>query len=240
MSWLFVIIPALLAGLVQGLTGFGTGIILMIFLPSILPMAQSAGVAALIPMVSIGIMVHRYRHALQFKRLIWPFLIYATVASFSIHIGKLLDVQVLKLMLGGLLTALSIYFLLNKSAGDRHYPLPVVIVFTIISGFFNGLFGIGGPLMALYFLSLSRTKDEYMASIQTFFLIDMTYVTLYRVANHILTIDTIPVIALGVVGAVLGTTLANHLLNRMNLDLVRHVIYVFIGCAGIFYLVSSI
>ena len=240
MSWLFVIIPALLAGLVQGLTGFGTGIILMIFLPSILPMDQSAGVAALIPMVSIAIMVHHYRHAIHLKRLIWPFLVYATVASLSIRLGEVMDVQVLKLMLGGLLVALSIYFLLNKSAGDRHYPLPVVIVFTVISGFFNGLFGIGGPLMALYFLSLSRSKEEYMASIQTFFLIDMTYVTLYRVANHILTLNTVPIIALGVVGAVLGTTLANHLLNRMNLDLIRRVIYVFIGCAGIFYLISSL
>lgn len=240
MSWLLVIVPALLAGLVQGLTGFGTGIILMIFLPSILPMAQSAGVAALIPMVSILMMVHRYRHALHLKRLIWPFLVYAAVASFSIHISQSLDVQVLKLMLGGLLTALSIYFLLNKAAGTRHYPLPVVIVFTIISGFFNGLFGIGGPLMALYFLSLSRSKAEYMASIQTFFLIDMTYVTLFRVANHILTLTTIPIIAFGVVGAVLGTTLATHLLTRMNLDLVRRVIYVFIGGAGIFYLTSAL
>src|SRR5690625_7791473 len=32
-SILFVLLPALLAGLVQGITGFGSGIVLMIFLP---------------------------------------------------------------------------------------------------------------------------------------------------------------------------------------------------------------
>ena len=240
MLWFFIIFPAMLAGLVQGLTGFGTGIVLMIFLPAILPMSTSAGVAALIPMVSIAIMVHRYHNALHFKRLIWPFLVYASVATWSIHLGKVLDVTFLKLMLGCLLCVLSLYFLFVKSAANRHYPLVVAVIFTIISGFFNGLFGIGGPLMALYFLSLAESKETYMASIQTFFLIDMTYVTGVRLANGIFTPQDLPIILVGILGAVIGTIIANHLLTRLNLDVIRQIIYVFIGCSGVFYLVTSL
>lgn len=240
MQWFFIIFPAMLAGLVQGLTGFGTGIVLMIFLPAILPMSTSAGVAALIPMVSIAIMVHRYHDALHFKRLIWPFLVYASVATWSIHLGKVLDVTFLKLMLGCLLCVLSLYFLFVKSAANRHYPLVVAVIFTIISGFFNGLFGIGGPLMALYFLSLAESKETYMASIQTFFLIDMTYVTGVRLVNGIFTPQDLPIILVGILGAVIGTIIANHLLTRLNLDVIRQIIYVFIGCSGVFYLVTSL
>lgn len=236
MSWLLIIIPCMLAGLVQGLTGFGAAIIMMIFLPSLLPIDQSAGVAALIMSASVLTLVIRYRHSIRLKRIIIPFLIYAGVASWSVHLGQILDVQLLRELLGGLLVALALYFTFVKRASNQQYPLLVAGIFMIISGFFNGLFGIGGPLMALYFLSLAKTTPEYIASVQTFFLIDVIYITTLRVATGILVVQDIPIILVGMVGAVCGTIIANHLLTRMNMTMVQHLVYLFIGISGIYYL----
>lgn len=36
-NFIFVLPPAVLAGIVQGVTGFGSAIVLMVFLPTILP-----------------------------------------------------------------------------------------------------------------------------------------------------------------------------------------------------------
>ncbi len=106
----------------------------------------------------------------------------------------------------------------------------------IVSGFFNGLFGIGGPLMALYFLSLAHSMPEYLANLQTFFLIDTFYITSIRVANGILTMQHIPLILIGMVGAVTGTVIASHVVTRLNIATIKRIIYVFIGLSGLYYL----
>jgi len=240
MSWLFVLIPGMLAGLVQGLTGFGPAIVLMVFLPSILPMAKAAGVAGMIPVISVVMMAIHYRHYIKIKRIIWPFILYAVVASLSIHLGGLLNVHISRAMLGGLLIILSLYFLFSKTGGQKEFPLYVAVIFVLISGFFSGLFGIGGPLMALYFLSLSSTKEEYMATVQMFFVLDMTYTSTFRVINGIITANEIPIVLIGVVGAALGTFIASRILTHMNLALVSKCIYTFIGFSGIYYLTTSL
>lgn len=236
MTWLLIILFGFLAGMVQGLTGFGAAIMMMIFLPSILPIAESAGVASLIMVASVLTLVLRYRHDIHIKRIIIPFLVYASVAAWSVHLVRVLDVHLLRMLLGGLLIALSLYFTFNKKAGTKPYPWLIAGIFMIISGFFNGLFGIGGPLMALYFLSLASTTGEYIANIQTFFLIDTVYITTLRVFNGILTTSLIPYILVGMVGAIIGTVIAARLLNHLNIGTVKRYIYVFIGVSGLYYL----
>lgn len=237
MTWLLVILPGFFAGLVQGLTGFGAAIIMMIFLPQLLPMAQGAGVAGLIMAASVITMVARYRHHIQFKRIIGPFIIYASVAAWSVHLGKVLDVQLLRTLLGGLLLALAIYFTVSKQAGTKPFPVYIAGMFMVISGFFNGLFGIGGPLMALYFLSLAKETETYIANLQTFFLLDVMTITSIRVGNGILSTADLPIVLIGMVGAILGTILAGRILPHLNMVLVRRLIYVFIGLSGCYYLV---
>ncbi|ETY73179.1 sulfite exporter TauE/SafE family protein [Lactiplantibacillus fabifermentans] len=236
MTWLLVMLPGFLAGLVQGLTGFGAAITMMIFLPSLLPMSQAAGVAGLIMCASVVTLVWKYHRYVHFKQIIVPFLIYASVAAWSVHLGKVLDVQLLRTLLGGLLVCLAIYFTVSKQAGTQRYPWFVAGIFMIISGFFNGLFGIGGPLMALYFLSLSTTTGEYIGNLQTFFLIDVVYITSVRVMNGIITPAVIPDVLIGMVGAIIGTMIAARLLPKLPMDTVRKGIYAFIGVSGLYYL----
>ncbi|WP_203649638.1 sulfite exporter TauE/SafE family protein [Secundilactobacillus yichangensis] len=237
MTWILVFFPALLAGLIQGLTGFGAVIIMMIFFPSILPMAQAAGIGGIIMLLSeISLVIH-YRQAIKFKRVLPAFIVYAAVATWSVHLGLILNTHILRIMLGALLIALCIYFLSSKSAGSRHYPWYVALFFMMISGFFNGLFGIGGPLMALYFLSLSKSMPEYIGNVQIFFLIDGFYITSVRIASGILGTQIIPYVLVGMVAAIIGTIIAARLSARWDLATVKPWIYRFIGLAGLYYLI---
>lgn len=221
MVWLLVFLPGLLAGLVQGLTGFGAAIVMMIFLPQLFPIAQSVAVAGVIMAASVITLVWRYHQHIHFRQIIVPFIVYASVAAYSVHLGQVLDVQLLRRLLGALLVSL---------AG----------LFMIISGFFNGLFGIGGPLMALYFLSLADTTADYLGNLQTFFLIDVVYISTVRVLNGILTPVLLPHIMIGMVGAVIGTALAARILPRLPMTTVRHLIYLFIGLSGGYYLIAPV
>lgn len=235
-DWLLILIPAFLAALVQGITGFGSVIIMMIFFPAILPMAEAAGLGGVIMLSCTVSLAWRYRKNFNFKQVIVPFLIYASVATWSVRLGKVLNTHVLRLMLGVLLVALALYFIFAKQAGDRRYPLAIAIGFMVISGFFNGLFGIGGPLMALYFLSLSTSVPTYMGNLQGFFLMDTIYITSVRVASGIITAAVIPYIIGGVVAAGLGTLLATRLSASWGLAQIKPLIYGFIGLSGLYYL----
>ena len=235
-----MLFAAVLASLVQGVTGFGSGIMLMIFLPTMLPIGQSAGVSTLTMLIAEVVLVWRYRHALKWRRLPIPFLVYASVATWSVHLGQILPTHFLKGLLGCLLIALCLYFTFNHAAGNKRFPLLVCGAFMIISGFFNGLFGIGGPLMALYFLTLSKTKEEYLVSIQPFFLIDTFYVTTVRFANHVLSVGDLKYVAVGMVGAVIGTIIANRIVDHLNVAMITRIVYGFIGVAGLYYLSTAI
>lgn len=243
MTWMFgMIFVALMAGFVQGVTGFGSGIVMMIFLPHLLPISQSAGVSTLTMLVANVMVVWRYRKYLKWQKLVLPFLIYMGTAILSLFLSKYLPGSSLKMLLGVLLVVLSIYYLVMnlRSIKISTIPLFVMVLFAITSGFFNGLFGIGGPLMALYFLTISDSKENYLASIQTFFLIDTLIMTSMRFANGIMTVDTLKYVLMGLIGAVIGTILANRLVKHINLRVMTLAIYAFIGCSGLYYLLTSL
>ena len=243
MTWVFVMIfAALAAGFVQGVTGFGSGIVMMIFLPSLLPMSQSAGVSTLTMLVANIMVVWRYRKYLKWQRLVVPFIIYITVAISSLFLSESLESSHLKILLGILLVVLALYYtIMNiRSISIKSIPVYVMIIFSIISGFLNGLFGIGGPLMALYFLTISDSKENYLASIQTFFLIDTFIMTGIRFSNGILTADSLKYVAIGIIGAILGTILANRLVSHLNLKWMTLFIYIFIGLSGMYYLITAL
>lgn len=236
MAALWLALPGLLAGFVQGVTGFGSGIILMIFLPLFLPVGTAAGVSTLIMFVATAMLAWRYRAHLQWRRLVGPFLVYSAVATWSVHLGQQLNVHLLRALLGGLLVALACYFTFRRERSPKPYPLPVNVGFMVISGFFNGLFGIGGPLMALYYLMLARTKEEYLASIQTFFLLDGIYVTTLRFSQGILQPAHLWFVLAGMVGALVGTAAANRLVDHLDTAMIKRIVYVFIGISGAYYL----
>jgi uncharacterized membrane protein YfcA len=127
-----------------------------------------------------------------------------------------------------------------KSITVKAIPFIVMIIFAIISGFFNGLFGIGGPLMALYFLTISESKENYLANLQTFFLLDTLVMTTLRFSSGILTLDNLKFVIVGIIGALLGTILANRLVGHLNIRIMKMIIYLFIGFSGCYYLLTSI
>ena len=215
---------------------------MMIFLPYLLPINQSAGVSTLTMLIANAMVVWRYRKYLKWQKLAIPFGIYIVTAICSLFLSQSLASNHLKLLLGILLVVLSLYYsLMNiRSITVKNIPIYVMIIFSLISGFFNGMFGIGGPLMALYFLTISVSKENYLASIQTFFLVDTFIMTTLRFSSGILDLSSIKFVLVGIIGAIIGTILANRLVQHLNIKFMTLFIYVFIGVSGLYYLLTAL
>ena len=236
MTWLIIILPALLAGFLQGLTGFGAVIMMMVFFPLILPIPAAAGIACVIMIASQVVITWRYRDYFKFTRVFIPFVIYSAVSAAAVVFNDTIDTNLLRKVLGVLLVALAFYFYFCKTQQETTYPWYLVAIFLVVSGFFNGLLGIGGPLMALYFLSISENKADYLGNIQGFFLLNALLLTAIRLNRGILVPAQFPLIAVGLIAAISGTLLATRFSAKWNLEKVSRVVYIFIGVSGIYYL----
>ena len=107
----YVFLPALAGGLIQGVTGFGAGVIMMMFLPFEFSIIQSAGLSCAISIILSSIMVYRYRKNVNIRKIIIPAVLYLTISSISIMFAKFINQNVMKMILGIFLIVLAIYFL---------------------------------------------------------------------------------------------------------------------------------
>ena len=229
-----VFFSALAAGLVQGVTGFGAGIVMMMFFPYFFALAQAAGVSVAIAVILCAMMFIKYREYVDLKKIIGPSVLYLAICSIMISFSTGLDQALMKKIFGIFLVILAVYYLfLNKGTSKKELSLPVSLFCVAVSATCDAWFGIGGPLMVLYFLTKTNDTKEYLGTIQTFFMINCIWNTGLRFIRGILTVSHIPMIAVGMAGIVIGGILANKLVDKLNADLLKKLTYVMIGISGL-------
>lgn len=232
--YLAIAFAALMAGIIQGVTGFGASIIMMMALPLFLPITQGAGCSVAITILFSIIMIFNYHQYIDFKKAIKPAILYLIVSTTTISLSTSIDPTIAKKILGVFLILISIYYLfINKDNNKKDLSLPVSIFCIVFSGVCDGMFGIGGPLMVLYFMNKTHNTHQYLGTIQCFFLIISTVTTIFRIYKGILVASHIPIILTGILCIVIGGLIANRLVNYLDERLVKKITYVMIGISGI-------
>lgn len=232
-EYFIVAISALISGIVQGSCGFGAGIILMIALPFYYSLSRAAGIACIMNIALISAMVYRYRRHINLRKVILPLLLYAVTSAAAINLAPYVDQMLLKRCFGGFLILLAMYhfFLHGKDHGKWNVWVSAAAI--IFSGVCSGLFAVGGPLMAVYYLSNTDSKEEYLATLQTLFLLNNIWSTFVRVKNGIVTSADLPVILFGSVFILLGFFIANRFVDKLDDRRMGFVVYTAVGISGI-------
>lgn len=224
---------ALIAGIVQGVTGFGAGIIMMMLLPMLYPLTQSAGISVCVSIVLLLSMVYTYHRYINFRLIILPSISFLLIATITINLSTSFDASLMKKIFGVFLLILSIYYLFFQKDHKQKMNIWLSLFCIITSAICDGLFGIGGPLMVLYFMSVTDHTFEYLGTIQCFFLINCLYTTSLRIMNGILLYEHIPMIILGMIGIALGGQIAKKIASRIDANMIRKLTYLMIGLCGL-------
>ena len=233
MNYLSIALICMLAGIVQGLSGFGAGIVMMLVLPSLFSLTKAAAICGAIGIfANIGLLV-RYHKYCNFRLIIWPAIFYQIASAICIYYSTIVDQTLMKKFFGGFLILLSLYYLFLAKGETKKLSLPVSVAFWIFSGVCNGFFSIGGPLMVIYYLGQTDSKEEYFGTIQVMFMINSILATVIRCMNHILAPSDLPSIAIGIVCILAAGAVAVKLADRMNQTVFKKVVYAFIGISGI-------
>lgn len=238
MSWLVLVLSAVAGGIVQTVTGFGAAVVMMLFLPSFLGML---GAPAIVQTICAGLSIPlaiKFRKQADWKACLFPAAVYIFCSAVIISLINKFDLNVLKLLFGCFLILLSAYFFFFSKSLKLKANWQTAVIVSVISGIFSGLFGIGGPLMAVYFLAATDSKEEYVGTSQMFFAICNIFNLIVRCVCGIFTVSMIPMTLVGILAINVGKKFGLIILDRLNAERMRKLVYAFVGISGIINVVQ--
>lgn len=229
---------ALLAGLVQGVTGFGSGTVQMMILPWFFPLNEAAGISGVVCCSLTAALFLKYRKFVQPKKVILPILLYTVGSYCSIAFSTTVDQALMKRVMGAFLILLSVYFLFIQKKKMERVGHVTAALFSVVSGISDGLFSIGGPLMVILFLARSDSKEEYLGNTQAHFFVTLVINCILRIRSGIIGAVHLPYMLIGIACIWLGGWLASFIADRINGEQLRKLVYLCVGLAGLINLTA--
>ena len=241
MQMLYVLIPSIGGGLVQGTTGFGSGIFVMLFFPYFLPLLQSSALSSLAGVFICISMAWKFRKNINPKVVILPAIFYFIASFLALRFAVNTDMSQLKAVFGLFLIAISLWFMFFADKVRIKANLLTAFICGSIAGVASGLFGIGGPPMVIYMLAITGDdKEAYLANTQFFFCLTGIYTAFLRVVNGILTPDLLPLVIPGMIGMTIGKNVGVNIVEKIDVKLMKKLIYAFLGLSGLLTFVTNI
>jgi uncharacterized membrane protein YfcA len=223
----------------QSLAGFGSGLVSMAFLPTVL------GVRTAVPLVSMVtgslefFLLIRYRTAFNL-RAIWR-LVLTSIFAIPLGVWALRQVseQLLLIVLGLVMSGYALYALLNFRLPRLEHPAWAYLA-GFLSGLLSGAYSVGGPPAIIYGACRGWKPEEFKSNLQGLFLInDILAIISQAVAGNltprVLTgyLAALPVLALGILA---GTSLD----RRLNPLQFRKIVLLLLVVMGVRLVLQSI
>ena len=240
MILLSVILAAALAGLVQSVTGFGGAVVMMLVLPHFFSIPAASSIASAVCLGLNLVLLVKFRRYLDWRLWLLPTLPYLVTSTAAIRAVGQLDLRLLSAVFGGFLVVLAGYFFLFADRVSVQPTRRTAILCGGISGVTSGLFGIGGPLLSLYFLPASGSKERYSANLQCSFFVTNLLNMFTRLSEGIMTSDLIPLILVAFLAINVGKEVGLRILGRLNEEKLRRLVYLFVGLSGLLTLLQNI
>ena len=235
---LFFII-AFLTIIIGTVAGFGTSIV---FLPIALFFVDFKTALILVAVAhlsgSIGATIF-FRHGLD-KRLILLFGVPSIILTIlGAYLVVYLPQNILEVSLGVFLLIFSIYSFLKPDFQVQAAKINTIIGGSL-SGFLQGIIGIGGPIESAFLISYNLDKFKYIATLAAIaVIVDVTRIPIY-IANNLLEPQFYyyipPLVIIGIVGSYIG----KRIVNKIPQDIFKKVVLVAIALASLLLIFSGL
>lgn len=231
----------LAASVVQGISGFAFGMVVLMVFPYIFGYTKSLVLAALMAMVVMFYNAWLYRRTIDWTWVPHWLGVFVVADLMSVlvlkHVG---DHPVWYTLMGLIFIAMAIYLLWGQRVVHVSANGHALIILAALSGIIMGMFGVGGPLMAAFFLEASKTKADYLGTSQLVGGCTLGIDFFMRVANGMFTADLIGYTLLGVVSMIVGLYIAKRLVSRMDALTLRRFICLVMIVDGVFMLFHNL
>ena len=226
----------LLAGLVQGLTGFGGGLVAIPLLCLIMEVKDAVPLSILSGLAITTAMAWNLRQSMD-RRKILPMLVGSLPGVFAgTLLLKVADPVVINRLLGLLLISISG---INLTFKPR--PINPSTFWGYIAGFFSGAItasvGAGGPPVIIYTTLTDWKKDEIKATLTGFFVLNGYITAAVHAGTGVITGATLRIFAATLAFVLLGTYLGSAISGRINRRTYLRIVYLLLMALGVMMLV---
>jgi uncharacterized membrane protein YfcA len=235
MNWPFLAIALICAGFVQGLSGFGFGLVSMSLMPLFLSVKQAAAISTVFSLLAtVTIFARHYRE--YNWRLGLRFLVCVCVGvPLGVYFLQRTAESVLLRILGTVMLLFAAReFLLRQQ--PQTIPQVLTVPLGLFSGALSGAFNLGGIPTAAYAYAHPWTRGQIIAYLQVMITAScILRIIFYRKAGLLGDFSWLHALLLAVplYGAI---WLGQIVLRRISAAHLRKGIFVFIGLSGVYYL----
>jgi hypothetical protein len=233
----YITILVFVASIIGTMTGFGTSTIMVPILLLFFPLPQTLFLVGIIHWFGDIWKILLFKKGLNWK-LILGFGIPGILASF---VGAFLTFQIsdkiLMKILGGFLLAYVIFLVFTPGF---HLPKnkKIMIAGGAFSGFFAGIFGVGGAIRATFLTAFDLPKAMYLATAGSIaLLIDSTRLITYLKGGTKLE----PMLLWGMIVFIpvsfLGAKIAKRIISHIPQKSFRRFITIFLALIGLYFLI---
>lgn len=226
----------LLAGLIQGLTGFGGGLVAIPLLCMIMDVKLAIPLSILSGLVITTTMAYELRSFLDWRKIL-PLLLGSIP---GVLVGTILlkqaDPVVINRFLGVLLIGISGFNLIVKPK-----PVNPSVLWGYVAGFIagsiNAAVGAGGPPAIIYTTLTDWKKDDIKATLTGFFALNGYVTATVHACSGMITPATLGYFAATLFFVVLGTFAGSRISGRINRRTYLQIVYVLLLGLGTLMLV---
>jgi len=235
---LAIVLASALGSFIQGVVGFGVGLVLLALLTPVIGVKEAAVVGVLPVTVLVSVLAWKYRRSVAWRETVVLGAMLVVGAPLGVKFLVKADVGLIRTLMGLILLAGAGQRLL-PGAAERRWHSALAFPFGLFAGALNGAFGTGGPPL-ISFLSARRLDHlTYVATLQFLFVIGVLVRLEELIRQGLMTSKMVLGGSLGVVGAVVGALAGVAAMNRINDKAMAKVVTVALLALGLYYLLSG-
>lgn len=236
---IYICLIAVLAGFIQGVSGFGAVLLslplLALFLDVkvVVPLMALSGFA-----ITVYLLIYLWRHLLW--RRIAPLFVGTVIgAPIGVLLLKQLPSQYLLAAIGVMLISYSLYGLLAKPyrRGIRSYW---AYFFGFLAGCLGGAFTASGPPVIVYTSLQPWSKEEIKASLQGYFFTSGIVVILFQYMGGLMTNIVLKYFLISLPFIVVGAWVGHFFSGKIAEETYRRFIMILLGVLGTLTVLKSI
>lgn len=158
------------AGIIQGVTGFGSALFGMPFLAQLLTARVATPLFALAALFAELVGIVRYRHALTFQS-VWRVALAAVIGiPFGVYGVTMIDERLVLTILGIVISTYAAYRLFTPRMPRLSHP-NWAYPFGLVAGLLSGAYNTGGPGYVVYGTTQGWQPDTFRANLQGLFIV---------------------------------------------------------------------